>query len=186
MIARPRVETIGRCLPPESGKFCTLFYTQNAIARYFCTRAGVSTIKAFESGRPGKELAAAGPMRVALERKGIVFLSGNDEDGPGVRLVGARPNIIRRPFERDFYEQVGFTVEWRGQEIRVQLPGDVLDDLDRTNHQTAEQVVASFDRHRHKILAAIVAAASDESRFRPNQGRGMLQLVPGDFFPAVR
>jgi len=21
-----RVETIGRCLPPESGKFCTLFY----------------------------------------------------------------------------------------------------------------------------------------------------------------
>jgi transcriptional regulator with XRE-family HTH domain len=147
---------------------------------------GVSTVKAFESGRPGKELAAAGPMRVALEREGIVFLSGNEEDGPGVRLVGARPNIIRRPFERDFYEQVGFTVEWRGQEIRVQLPGDVLDDLDRTNHQTAEQVVASFDRHRHKILAAIVAAASDESRFRPNQGRGMLQLVPGDFFPALR
>ena len=26
MIARTRVETIGRCLPPESGKFCTLFY----------------------------------------------------------------------------------------------------------------------------------------------------------------
>ena len=25
MIARTRVETIGRCLPPESGKFCTLF-----------------------------------------------------------------------------------------------------------------------------------------------------------------
>ena len=27
MIARTRVETIGRCLPPESGKICTLFYT---------------------------------------------------------------------------------------------------------------------------------------------------------------
>jgi len=26
MIARTRVETIGRCLPPESGKICTLFY----------------------------------------------------------------------------------------------------------------------------------------------------------------
>ncbi len=26
MIARTRVETIGRCLPPESGKSCTLFY----------------------------------------------------------------------------------------------------------------------------------------------------------------
>ncbi len=26
MIAQTRVETIGRCLPPESGKFCTLFY----------------------------------------------------------------------------------------------------------------------------------------------------------------
>jgi hypothetical protein len=115
-----------------------------------------------------------------------VFLPSTEEDGPGVRLVGARPNIIRRPFERDFYEQVGFTVEWRGQEIRVQLPGDVLDDLDRTTHETAEQVVASFDRHRREILEAIVAAASDESRFRPSQGRGMLQLVPGDFFPALQ
>ena len=28
MIADTRVETIGRCLPPESGKFCTLFYSQ--------------------------------------------------------------------------------------------------------------------------------------------------------------
>jgi hypothetical protein len=28
MIAWTRVETIGRCLPLESGKFCTLFYTQ--------------------------------------------------------------------------------------------------------------------------------------------------------------
>ena len=27
MIARTRVETIGRCLPLESGKFCTLFYS---------------------------------------------------------------------------------------------------------------------------------------------------------------
>jgi hypothetical protein len=26
MIARTRVKTIGRCLPPESGNFCTLFY----------------------------------------------------------------------------------------------------------------------------------------------------------------
>ena len=26
MMTRPRVETIGRCLPQESGKFCTLFY----------------------------------------------------------------------------------------------------------------------------------------------------------------
>ncbi len=26
MIACAGVETIGRCLPPESGKFCTLFY----------------------------------------------------------------------------------------------------------------------------------------------------------------
>src|SRR5271165_1452221 len=30
MIARTRVETIGRCLPPESGKFCTLFCKQHA------------------------------------------------------------------------------------------------------------------------------------------------------------
>lgn len=146
---------------------------------------GLSTVKAFESSRPGKELAAAGPMRVALEREGVVFLPGGEKDGPGVRLVGARPNIIRRPIGRDFYRQVGFTVEWRGQEIRVEVSGDVLDDLDRTNHATPEEVVASFDRHRHAILAAIVAAAGDEGRFRPNQGRSLLQLIPDDF-PALR
>jgi hypothetical protein len=28
MIAWTRVETIGRCLPPESGNFCTLFSTE--------------------------------------------------------------------------------------------------------------------------------------------------------------
>ena len=30
MIAQTRVETIGRCLPPESGKFCTLFCSREA------------------------------------------------------------------------------------------------------------------------------------------------------------
>ena len=29
MIVWTRVETIGRCLPPESGKFCTLFYNDS-------------------------------------------------------------------------------------------------------------------------------------------------------------
>lgn len=124
-------------------------------------------------------------MRAALEREGVVFLMGNGEDGPGIRLTGNRPNIIRRPTERDFYGQVGFTVEWRGQEIRVQIPGDVLDDLDRTSHGTPEQVAASFERHRHVILAAVVASAGDEGRFRPGGGRAMLQLVPDDF-PALR
>ena len=49
MIAWTRVETIGRCLPPESGKFCTLFYTYVSVddtgARHkakngFCTQIG--------------------------------------------------------------------------------------------------------------------------------------------------
>jgi len=31
MIAWTRVETIGRCLPPESGKFCTLFYKETLL-----------------------------------------------------------------------------------------------------------------------------------------------------------
>ena len=32
MIAWTRVETIGRCLPPESGNFCTLFHTHVTVA----------------------------------------------------------------------------------------------------------------------------------------------------------
>jgi hypothetical protein len=33
MIAQTRVETIGRCLPPESGKFCTLFCSYTTTIR---------------------------------------------------------------------------------------------------------------------------------------------------------
>ena len=141
----------------------------------------LSAVKAFESERPGKTLSASVPMREALERGGVVFLAGTAHDGPGVRLVGALPNIIRRPAGRDFYEQIGFTVEWRGQEIRVQIPGDVLDDLDRARHETADQVIAAFDRHRHEILKAVMLVALDPNRFRPNAGRGALQLMMGDF-----
>ncbi len=146
---------------------------------------GLSTVKAFESGRPSKEFLAARPMREALERAGVVFVAGGAEHGPGVRLAGEGPNIIRRPTGRDFYEQVGFTVEWRGNEIRVQVPGDVLDDLDSTKHTKMEQVVASFDKHLHLILQAITVAAADKSRFRPSGQRGALQLMADDF-PALR
>ena len=34
MIAWTRVETIGRCLPLESGKFCTLFHTIAGMIQY--------------------------------------------------------------------------------------------------------------------------------------------------------
>lgn len=59
-----------------------------------------------------------------------VFAARPMRERPGVRLAGERPNIIRRPTERDFYPQVGSTVEWQSGEIGVQVPGDVLDDSD--------------------------------------------------------
>ena len=144
----------------------------------------LSAVKSFESERPGRMLSGAGPMREALEHAGVVFLMGDASNGPGVRLTDTLPNIIRRPTGLDFYEQAGFMVEWRGQEIRVQVPGNILDDLDRANHETNDPVIVSFEKHKHEVLKAVMMAAADTDRFRPNEGKGTLQLTMEDF-PAL-
>ena len=44
MIAQTRVETIGRCLPPESGKFCTLFLNSVQFFGYVSKRNAVKVL----------------------------------------------------------------------------------------------------------------------------------------------
>lgn len=67
MIARTRVETIGRCLPPESGKICTLFYT---IALTVGAMAGLTVGGSIGAG--GSLSIASGAAGVALEMGAIV------------------------------------------------------------------------------------------------------------------
>jgi hypothetical protein len=77
MIARTRVETIGRCLPPESGKFCTLFYTlwlghESLETTHVYVEADLATKeRALEKLTPMPEM----PARYRADDKLLAFLA---------------------------------------------------------------------------------------------------------------
>ena len=56
---------------------------------------GVSTVRDFESQRRLTAAEGLPAMKRALEHEGLVFLPGNDDAGPGIRLSATMPNISR-------------------------------------------------------------------------------------------
>jgi len=68
-------------------------------------------------------------MRHVLENDGVVFVSGDTQCGPGVRLVAGRPNIIRRPTRLTAWVGLPFSIEWQGKEITVLVSKEVLEDM---------------------------------------------------------
>lgn len=72
MVAQPGVETIGRCLPRKSGKFCTLFYKyvralrdgghlESAMTERIL-KSSISVLEAFNDVRNHKSLAHDNPI----------------------------------------------------------------------------------------------------------------------------
>jgi transcriptional regulator with XRE-family HTH domain len=142
---------------------------------------GTSTVRDFESQRRTTAGEGMPAMKRALENAGIVFLPSEGDDGPGVRLPGKRPHIIRKPTKMNPYYQLSFAVEWRGKQVIVFLSREAMDDLDRARHRRTDvEYVASFEKHKTEILAA-VAAKIDAGRDED----GKMQLVGRDF-PSLR
>jgi transcriptional regulator with XRE-family HTH domain len=157
-----------------------LDWTQEHLAT--AASLGISTIKDFEAGRrdPSPENITA--MRRCLMKAGVLFLSLDDEGGPGVRLASEMPKLTRRPREVSFEtNNLLFKVSWRGEEVWVMLPDIILDDLDRTNYHGNAECLAAFNKHEKLILRktaqALYAGRAD--------ARGRLQLRSGDFFPKL-
>jgi hypothetical protein len=137
---------------------------------------GVSTVRDFESQRRLTAFEGLPAMKRALENEGLMFLPGNDDAGPGVRLSAKRPNIIRKPAKMNPYYQLPFAVEWRGQQVIVFLSREALDDLAGARQRmTDAEYVATFEAHRASILNA-VAAAIDAGRVE----NGKLMLTGRD------
>jgi transcriptional regulator with XRE-family HTH domain len=142
---------------------------------------GVSTVRDFESQRRLSTGDGLQAMKRALENHGIMFLPGNDDGGPGVRVSAARPNIIRKPTKMNPYFQLPFAVEWRGQKVIVLLAREPLDDFARARQRmTDAEYVRTFEARRAAILDA-VAAAIDAGRVED----GKLMLTGSDF-PELR
>lgn len=140
-------------------------------------KVGTSTVKDVESGKREPILSNLEAIRRALEAGGAKFIPANG-DGPGVRLAGQRPQIIRKPTRVNSEGLLPFRVAWRNQKVIVFLPTTVLDDLDRTNHHSDSAYVASFYRHERLVLEK-AATAVDEGRV---DTEGFLRLDPEDFF----
>src|SRR5687768_6186912 len=57
----------------------------------------LSSVRDYENERRGGVVGGLGAIRRALENEGVRFLAGDAQEGPGVRLGGRVPSVLRRP-----------------------------------------------------------------------------------------
>lgn len=144
-------------------------------------KVGLSTVRDYEKERRGGDAGATLSIRQALEAGGVVFMAGDAEgNGPGVRLHGALPNVLRRPTKLGRFDALVFEVEWRGGWVEVYLSQEALDDLGGFRATQSEAVyLGLFDERRIQILTA-VATAIDTGRVEPDQ---RVYIKTADFPP---
>src|SRR5579871_1511313 len=141
---------------------------------------GLSTVRDFESEKRAADTGAVTALRRALWNGGAVFTPGGPGEGPGVRLVADRPNLIRRPIPGSMqrWDGLPFGIEWQGRAVTVFVDSDVLDDLDRhTGNTSDEAYLQTFERHRGQILDATAIAAGDPANY---DGFGRLMVKQKD------
>lgn len=133
---------------------------------------GVSTVRDVESERRPLDTLAASDICKALENGGILFVTGSPTEGPGVRLVTGRPNVIRSPTVMSMWDGMPFVVEWKGKAITVFVAREALDDLgDFRGGQPDAEYLKVFEKYRGSILDGVAKAlaagkATDNDRLR--------------------
>ena len=132
------------------------------------TTAGVSlsTVRDYEKERRGDIVVAGGlkAIREALENQGVDFLPSQGDFGPGVRIHAKMPNVLRWPIKLGRFDSLLIPAEWRGQQVEVFVPQDVLDDLGRCRSTRPDGAyLRLFEEHRALILKA-AASAIDAGR----------------------
>jgi len=143
----------------------------------------LSTVRDYEKERRGDILVVGGlrAIRHALENQGVDFLRSEGDFGPGVRLRAVMPNVLRWPTKLGRFDALLIPVEWRGQQVEVLVPQEVLDDLGRFRSiQPAGEYVRLFEQYRTLILKA-AAAAIDAGRVAMDR---RVHLA-GDDFPGM-
>jgi transcriptional regulator with XRE-family HTH domain len=140
---------------------------------------GVTTVRDIENQRRPADTQAMRELRRALANGGVVFVSGAQDGGPGVRFVAGRPHMHRRP-EMTRSGDLDFTAEWQGREIDVVVTYEVVSDIGGAGFSTRQPDAAYlkvFDDHRGEILDAL-AAALNSGR---NERSGRVVLTSADF-----
>ena len=85
----------GVIIPAQIQAACALLgWSQEQLANE--AEIGSGTVRDIESEKRGADSGAVESTHRALWNGGVVFVAGRQDEGPGVRLVANRPNIIRR------------------------------------------------------------------------------------------
>lgn len=122
-------------------------------------QVSLSTVRDYEKERRGGEIGGLKTIRHALENDGVVFLPGENDLGPGVRLQGRAPIVLRRPVKLGKWGEMMIPVEWRGREYAVLVPQEVLDDFGHFRGTAADhEYLRMFEEHRAAILRAAATA----------------------------
>lgn len=141
-----------------------LDWTQDDLAT--AAGVGISSVREIEGLKRPADTGSAAALRRTLENEGIVFVPGDKDAGPGVRIGPNRPNIIRPPSTMSMWDGLPFAVEWQGRELTVFVSRDLLDDLDHYTDRVSDAAyVRTFEKFRGKILAGVVIASANPENF---------------------
>ena len=153
-----------------------LDWSQDQLAKE--AQVGVNSVRDVESQKRPADSGAVASIRQALENAGLVFLTANEEGGPGVRLATNRPTLLRRPTVAVKWEGVPFEVEWRGKAYTVFVHYDALEDLGRLTNPTNEQLLQCFNSHQARVLDVVAKVITNQVNF---DERGFLHVRGKDF-----
>jgi hypothetical protein len=122
----------------------------------------ITTVRDVEAEKRA-ETTAAGQVVRALKNGGVEFVAGSDTDGPGVRLAGDRPNVIRRPQTMSAWDGLPLEVEFRGRRFTAFISTEILEDLAEIPgdaRPTHPEYLQIFDRFRPPSSKAYASALS--------------------------
>ena len=141
-----------------------LDWSQDDLAK--AAEVALTSVRDLESQKRAADSGTAAAVRRTLENEGIEFLPGTAHSGPGVRLVGNRPNLVRRPTTMTKWDGMPFTIEWQGKEVTVFLAREAIEDLGRhTGIEDDAVYLKTFDKFRGGILDGVRAALAEQGNF---------------------
>ena len=116
----------------------------------------VSSVRDIESNRRAPEAQTIASIRRTLENKGVVFIPGTETEGFGVRLVGDRPSLLRRPSVVTMWDGIPFEIEWRGKRISVYISQQAVDDLGGLTERVKDEIYLGIvENHLGEILDGV-------------------------------
>ena len=87
-----------------------------------------------------------------FEAAGLDFISEGDDGGAGVRFRRVELEYSKSLKQRG--SDLVIPGKYRGDRVDIVIPAELLDDIDRTPHGSAETRLKSAQEHLHQLLVA--------------------------------